>query len=260
MIKNWASLIAQLVKNLPAMQETLVQFLGQEDFLENGQATHSSILGLPLWLSWYRICLQYGRPGLDPWVGKIPWRRERLPTPVSWPGEFHGLYSPWSRKELDTTQRLSLSLSMIKNQFVIADKYNHLCLIYMKFTLIMGFPGSASGKEFAYQCRICKRHASNTWVGKTPGVRNGLPVFLLGKFHEQATVHGASESDRTEQLSTHITLIIIHLIHMSLIWDRQVYNSLAVQGMAYMWDIHSHHLDLIQPEFQIYCLTQMTSK
>ena len=47
-----ASLIAQLVKNLPAMQETLVQFLGQEDPLEKGSATHSSILGLPLWLSW----------------------------------------------------------------------------------------------------------------------------------------------------------------------------------------------------------------
>ena len=38
------SLIAQLVKNLPAMQETLVQFLGREDLLEKGKATHSSIL------------------------------------------------------------------------------------------------------------------------------------------------------------------------------------------------------------------------
>ena len=47
------------------------------------------------WLSWYRICLQCGRPGFDPWVGKIPWRRERLPTLVFWPGEFHGLHSPW---------------------------------------------------------------------------------------------------------------------------------------------------------------------
>ena len=46
---------------------------------------------LGLWLSWERICLQCGRPGFNPWVGKIPWRRERLPTPVSWPGEFHGL-------------------------------------------------------------------------------------------------------------------------------------------------------------------------
>ena len=47
-----ASLVAQLVKNPPAMQETPVRFLGQEDLLEKGQATHSSILGLPLWLSW----------------------------------------------------------------------------------------------------------------------------------------------------------------------------------------------------------------
>ena len=47
-----ASLIAQLVKNLPAMQETLVQFLGWEDALEKGSATHSSIFGIPLWLSW----------------------------------------------------------------------------------------------------------------------------------------------------------------------------------------------------------------
>ena len=35
-LDNWASLIGQLVKNLPAMQETLVQFLGQEDPLEKG--------------------------------------------------------------------------------------------------------------------------------------------------------------------------------------------------------------------------------
>jgi len=62
-----ASLIAQLVKNLLAMQETR----------------------------------------FDSWVGKILWRRERLPTPVFWPGEFHELYSPWGRKELDTTEQLS---------------------------------------------------------------------------------------------------------------------------------------------------------
>ena len=47
-----ASLIVQLAKNPPARQETLVRFLGQEDRLEKGNATHSSILGLPLWLSW----------------------------------------------------------------------------------------------------------------------------------------------------------------------------------------------------------------
>ena len=49
---TWASLAAQLVKNLPAVQETWIRFLGQEDLLEKEYATHSSILELPLWLSW----------------------------------------------------------------------------------------------------------------------------------------------------------------------------------------------------------------
>ena len=59
-----------MVKNLPAIWETWIRSLGWED----------------------------------------PWRRERLSTPVFWSGEFHGLYCPWSRKELDTTEQLSLSL------------------------------------------------------------------------------------------------------------------------------------------------------
>ena len=50
LINVGASLVAQLVKNPPAMQETLIQFLGQEDPLEKGYATHSSIPGLPWWL------------------------------------------------------------------------------------------------------------------------------------------------------------------------------------------------------------------
>ena len=43
--------------------------------------------------------LQCGRPGFDPWVGKFPWRRERLPTSVFWSREFHGQYTLWGRKE-----------------------------------------------------------------------------------------------------------------------------------------------------------------
>ena len=66
------------------------------------------------------ICLQCRRPGFDPWVRKIPWRRERLPTPVFMPGKSHGLrslvgYSPWGRKELDMTEGLSL-IPHLKNQ------------------------------------------------------------------------------------------------------------------------------------------------
>ena len=70
----WASLGAQTVKTLPAMQETQVHSL------------------------------------------EILWRREWQPTPAFLPGEFHGQrglagYSPWSPEELDTTERLTLSLS-----------------------------------------------------------------------------------------------------------------------------------------------------
>ena len=71
---SWASLVAQLVKNLPAM-----------------------------WKTWILSLLR-----------KIPWRRERLPTPVSWPGEFHGFYSPRGHKESDTTERLHCHLQMVK--------------------------------------------------------------------------------------------------------------------------------------------------
>ena len=59
-----ASLVAQLVKNPSAMRDTWLQSLGWEDPLEKGKATHSSI----------------------------------------WPGEFHGLCSPWGRKESDMTE------------------------------------------------------------------------------------------------------------------------------------------------------------
>ena len=53
-----------------------------------------------------------GRPEFDPWVRKIPWKRGWQPTPVFWPGEFHGQrnlvgYSPCGRKESDITERLT---------------------------------------------------------------------------------------------------------------------------------------------------------
>ena len=67
------SLVAQLVKNLPVMQETWVWSLGWEDPLKKGKAT----------------------------------------TPVFWPREFHELYSPWGHKGSDMTERLAFSLSYI---------------------------------------------------------------------------------------------------------------------------------------------------
>ena len=58
----------------------------------------------------FNFVLGYSRrPGFNPWVLKIPWKKEWQPTPVFLPGEFHGQrslvgYSPWACKELDTTE------------------------------------------------------------------------------------------------------------------------------------------------------------
>ena len=100
--------IAQLVKNLPAIQET--------QFNSWVRRSDGEGIGYPLQYSWVSLVaqlvqnpLQCRGPGFDPWVRKIPWRRERLPTPVSWPGEFHGLHSPRGGKESDMTEPLSLT-------------------------------------------------------------------------------------------------------------------------------------------------------
>ena len=66
------------------------------------------------------------------WVRSLgwedPWRRERLPSPVFYPGEFHGLYNLWGHKESDKTEQLSLSHS--SDGSAGGEKFNsiHICL------------------------------------------------------------------------------------------------------------------------------------
>ena len=78
-INNRAPLVDQMVKNLPAMLETLVRSLGWEDPLEKEMATHSCILA---------------------------WKSPRT--------EGHGYYSPWGRKESDMTELLTRTLIYLK--------------------------------------------------------------------------------------------------------------------------------------------------
>ena len=66
------------------------------------------------------VCLQCERPGFNPWVGKIPWRRKWQLTPVLLPGKFHGWrslvgYRPWDHKESDTTEQLHYTYKRILN-------------------------------------------------------------------------------------------------------------------------------------------------
>ena len=101
------------------MQETLVQLPGSS---WSGRSPGEGI-EYPFQYSW--ACVSAGkesacnvdRPGFNPWVGKIPWRRERLPTPVFWPVEFHGPYSPWGHKESDMTEEFSLFTDRYTDQW-----------------------------------------------------------------------------------------------------------------------------------------------
>ena len=96
-----ASLIAQLVKNPPAMQETLVRFLGWEDLLEMGEATHSGILGLPCGSAGKESACNAGNPGTIPGSGRSPGERNGNPLRYSclenpmdrkaWQATVHGL-------------------------------------------------------------------------------------------------------------------------------------------------------------------------
>ena len=70
--------------------------------------------------------MQFRRPGFDPWVGKIPWRRAWLPTPVFLPGEFHGQrsltgYSLWGHK--------TAGHHLATNTFTLGDKVSQFALL-----------------------------------------------------------------------------------------------------------------------------------
>ena len=105
------------------MKDREAQSLGWEDALEKEMATHSNIpacevpwtSGLPWWLRRQRICLQWGRAGFYPCVGKILWRRAWQLTPVFAErtpmdrNAWWATYSPWSHEELDTTEWLNSS-------------------------------------------------------------------------------------------------------------------------------------------------------
>ena len=107
------SLIAQLVMNPPAIQENLVQFLSGEDPWIRDRLPTPVFLGFPCGSAGKESACIEGDLGS---IGKIHWRRERLPPPVFWPGESYGLYSPWGHKELDMTEKLSLSSEGIHNR------------------------------------------------------------------------------------------------------------------------------------------------
>ena len=109
---RYASLVTQLAKNPPAMQETLVQFLGQKDPQRRDRLPTPVFLGFPGGSDGKESACNVGDVGSIPGLGRSPGGGHDNPLQYSCPGESHGQrslvgYSPWGCKELDMTERLS---------------------------------------------------------------------------------------------------------------------------------------------------------
>ena len=76
-----------------------------------------------------------------PGLGRSPGEGKRLPTPVFWPGEFHGLYRPWGRKELNVTERLFFFLMLLAVCFVIQGQALEISFVLKMFLLLIDHPG-----------------------------------------------------------------------------------------------------------------------
>ena len=114
------------------------------------------------------------------WVRKICWRRERLPTPVFWPEEFHGLYSPWGSQ--------ILGHNWVAFTFT-SSHFSHAWLFATPWTVAMlfcpwDFPGKNTGVGFhallqgIFQPRnqtFISYHILNWQVGSLPLVPPGKP-------------------------------------------------------------------------------------
>ena len=126
----------------------------------------------------YRGWLRQWRPGFDPWVRKIPWRNEWLPTPILLPGESHGQrslvgYNPWGHKESDMTEQL------IQHQFITF--YTFWCAtLYFYFYIHCSVPTTKN------LVSICHHSIDPLYINHVV-----LPLFLpfpfpgrpLGPFH-----------------------------------------------------------------------------
>ena len=115
-------------------------------FKEEGRviiASTSQGVGLPWRLRRWRICLQCKRPGFDPWVRKIPWRRPWQPTPVFLPGESSWTEEPGGlqpmrsqRVRLDWAAQLSSAhrwLWELIKPFLCAKIYNTQNLPFLSY-------------------------------------------------------------------------------------------------------------------------------
>ena len=120
-------------------------------------------LGMSLWLRQWSVCLQCGRPGFDPWVGRIPWRRQWQSTPALLPGESNGRrsligYSLWGRKESDSTEGLHFHFLLMKRSWLTVFLFFsslwkcYLNAFWPSLSLLLSLLGSLGCDKLFFSC------------------------------------------------------------------------------------------------------------
>ena len=149
------------------------------------------------------MCLQFGRPGFDPWVRKIPWRREWLPTPVFLPGETHGLEEPGGLQSMGSQRvrhdwainTFSMGLTYInwviimlmegreeerdKGNKKVRERRKGTRSVFYSFTIISSVPSTRT-----FILRMCDKYLFRKW---TP--QNSILSSLLSSVNSPIQIH-----------------------------------------------------------------------
>ena len=136
-------------------------------------------MGFPGGLDSKESAFNVRRLRLDPWVGKIPWRRDWQPTPVFLPRESHGQrslvgYSPQGHKELDTTEQLHFHLHSIVYKYLIfihSSVDGHLGCF--RIVAIINSATVNTGVYISFLLRLILKPESNCCL-----VAKSCPIFL----------------------------------------------------------------------------------
>ena len=143
------------------MQETLVSFLDQDYPWRRDRLPTTVFLGFPGGSAGKESPCGAGELGSIAGLGRSPGEGKCYPIPVFWPGEFHGLYSPWCHKESHATFTLQLILISFSQSFPLWVSALPICLDAIFYSLLyFQVPTHYRGLEWK------SRKSRNTWSNR----------------------------------------------------------------------------------------------
>ena len=132
------------------------------------------------------VCLQCGRPGFDPWVGKIPWRRKWQPTPVLLPGKSHRWrslvsYSPWGHRQCYSISKTTASALLTTPKPLTGWITNKQSEILQKMRIPDHLTCLLRNLYAGHEATIRTRHGTTNWfkTGKKSTSRLYIVTLLI---------------------------------------------------------------------------------